>query len=149
MLQADDKSKLTRERSWRSIIRPVADDLRLLDLQLLAHHFSRGQIGNVESIVDASCELYFRDQSLKFCRLGSVELAWGKRPVVKIDLRFSYKGITAAFLLMLDADHASLELSYMSVEGGWSENHQTKLLERRLREARRGGSLVSHIAGST
>ena len=134
-------SRLIQEQIIARYIRPVAEDLRLLDLQLLAQQLSRGHLGNIESIVEASCELYFRDQTLKFCQLGTVELAWGKKPVVKIDLRFNYKDVVAAFLLVLDADHAGLELSYIDVERQPSDEQRTKFLERRLRQARRKWSM--------
>ena len=122
-------------------VRPVADDLRLLDLQLLAQQLSRGHVGNVESIVEASCELYFREHTLKFCRLGTVDLVWGMSPVVKIDLRFNHKDVAAAFLLVLDADHAGLELSYLDIDQQLSDEQKTKRLEHRLRQARRKWSI--------
>jgi hypothetical protein len=141
LLKSVGPKKFILEQVLANYIRPVADDLRLLDLQLLAQHLSSGHIGNIESIVEASCELYFRDKSLKFCRLGSIELDWGVKPVVKIDLKFDFGGVTAAFLLVLDATHAGLDLSYMQCDGDLSADDQAALLERRLREARRSGSL--------
>ena len=141
MLAAQNTLKSIQEQIIARYIRPVADDLRLLDLQLLAQQLSRGHVGNIESIVEASCELYFRDQTLKFCRLGTVELAWGQKPVVKFDLRFNYKDVVAAFLLVLDADHAGLELTYIDVDQQLCDDQKTKRLERRLRQARRKWSM--------
>jgi len=144
LLQSVGTQKFVLEEVLANYIRPVADDLRLLDLQLLAQHLSSGHIGNVESIVEASCELYFRDKSLKFCRLGSIELDWGMNPVVKIDMKFDFGGVTAAFLLVLDATHAGLDLSYMQFEGDLTAAEQTEVLERRLREARRSRTQSKH-----
>lgn len=137
MRQSFCEETFAREKILARYIAPVASDLRLVDLQPLARLIS-GSPGNLSSIVESSCELYFKPGTLVFCRLAEIELDWSACPRVKLDMRFELRGVTAAFRLTLDAALAAVDLSYLAVATpAPTARHATKILERRLREARR------------
>lgn len=143
MRQSFCEETFARERILARYIAPVASDLRLVDLQPLAQLMA-GSPGNLSSIVESSCELYFKPDTLVFCRLGEIELDWSACPRVKLDMRFELRGVTAAFRLTLDAALAAVDLCYLTVETPTpTARHATALFERRLREARRSPAPVN------
>lgn len=142
MLQDFSGETPARERILAGHIGPVASDLRLLDLQPLAHHIVSNRTGNLSSVVDSSCELYFKPNALVFLRLAEIELCWSARPRVKLDMKLQLRGVTAAFRLTLDAAFGAVELIYLTFETPVrTPRHGTRLFARRLSEARRTGTV--------
>jgi hypothetical protein len=126
-----------RERIIGRFVRPVANELRSLELHLLVAQVSTGRAGNLESIVEASSELYFKPGTLRCSQIAEIDLRWGAPPKVAIVLTFCAHGVVAAFLLQLDTFSSGVDLQYASFPEGLSPKQETKLLERVLKKSRR------------
>lgn len=137
MLTFSCPDQLARERIIAQHVLPVALDLRILDLDLLVRDLAGKRTANFDSLVEASCELYFKDQTLRFSRIGDIELAWGAVPRVSAVLTFASRGVTVAFELVLDSEAASVELQYVEFPSTLTTRQETLLLQRLLKRARR------------
>jgi hypothetical protein len=115
----------------------VARDLRILEVDLLMRHLSSGRMDNLESLVDASCELYFRSGTLRFSRLADYQLTWETPPTVTVVLTLASQVVTVSFLLHIAANEAAVELQYVSFPPRVRPHQQARLLERAFRRARR------------
>ncbi len=126
-----------REQLIGCYIRPVAHELRSLELDILVQQMAAGRPGNLESVVDASSELYFRPGTLRCNHISEIDLCWGSLPKVSIGLTFASQHIVAAFVLQLDTFSAGVELLYASFPDGLSAKQETQLLERGLKASSR------------
>jgi hypothetical protein len=126
-----------RERWIGLYVRPVAEELRSLDLDLLVRHISSGRIGNLVSVVEASSELYFKEGTLRCSQVGETDLKWVALPQLRIALTFVSEGVTAAFILQLGAYSAGIELQFLSFPPQLCVKSDTQLLRRALENARR------------
>lgn len=126
-----------REKILGESIRSVASDLRLIDLPDLVSYLKTGQIASIGSLVQASIELSFKAETLTFGHAGDVHLEWGSQPRVFLDMEFHHESVHVFFRLILEAQEAGVEITYISFEGessGPSQN--TTRLHRALGEAR-------------
>ncbi len=126
-----------REKILGESIRSVASDLRLIDLPDLVSYLKTGQIANIGSLVQASIELSFKPETLTFGHAGDVDLEWGSQPRVFLDMEFHHQSVHVFFRLILEAQEAGVEITYIAFEGessGPSQN--TTRLDRALGEAR-------------
>jgi hypothetical protein len=126
-----------REKILGESIRCVATDLRLIDLPDLVSYLKTGQIANVGTLVQASIELSFEAETLTFGHAGDVYLEWGTLPRVSLDMEFHHQSVHVYFRLMLEAEEAGVEITYISFEGeSASPGHNTTRLHQALGEAR-------------
>jgi hypothetical protein len=126
-----------RERILGDSVRSVAADLRLIDLPDIVSYLKSGQIGSVNALVQASIELSFKPETLKFGHSGDVHLDWGTAPCVSFDMEFHHQAIHVYFRLQLEADEAGVEITYISFDGESLEPDQnTTRLHDALGEAR-------------
>jgi hypothetical protein len=126
-----------RERILGDSVRSVAADLRLIDLPDIVSYLKSGQIGSVNALVQASIELSFKPETLKFGHSGDVHLDWGTAPCVSFDMEFHHQAIHVYFRLQLEADEAGVEITYISFDGESLEPDQnTTRLHNALGEAR-------------
>jgi len=126
-----------REKILGDHIRCVAADLRLIDLPDLVSYLKTGQIASVGTLVQASIELSFKPDTLKFGHSGDVYLEWGALPRVSFDMEFHHQSVHVYFRLMLEAEEAGVEITYISFEGeSFGPAHNTTRLHRALGEAR-------------
>ncbi|MGO4684456.1 hypothetical protein [Hyphomicrobium sp. 2TAF46] len=126
-----------REKILGESIRSVASDLRLIDLPDLVSYLKTGQIANIGSLVQASIELSFKPETLTFGHAGDVHLEWGSLPRVFLDMEFHHQSVHVFFRLILEAEEAGVEITYIAFEGessGPSQN--TTRLHHALGEAR-------------
>ena len=135
------------ERIIAKHIRYVAQDLRIVDLDLLMRHLSSGRMDNLESLIDASCELYFRSGTLRFSRLADYRLTWETPPTVTVVMTFASPAVTVSFLLHIAATEAAVELQYVSFPPKSRPHQQTRLLEYAFRRARRPGLKSRFLGG--
>ena len=106
-----------REKLLGDSIRRVAADLRLIDLPDLVSYLKTGQIASVGSLVQSSIELSFQPETLSFGHAGDVFLEWGVLPRVCLDMEFHHQAVHVYFRLMLEADEAGVEITYIKFEG--------------------------------
>ena len=126
-----------REKILGDSIRGVASDLRLIDLPDLVSYLKTGQIASVSTLVQASIELSFKPETLSFGLAGDVYLEWGVLPRVSLDMEFHHESVHVYFRLMLEAEEAGVEITYISFEGeSTGPGHNTTRLHQALGEAR-------------
>jgi len=127
----------TREKILGDNVRSVAADLRLIDLPDLVSYLKTGQIASVSTLVQASIELSFKPDTLTFGYSGDVYLDWGRVPRVSFDMEFHHQAVHVYFRLMLEAEQAGVEITYIAFDGGAYEPQQnTSRLSQALGDAR-------------
>jgi len=128
---------IEREKILGESIRSVAADLRLIELPDIVTYLKSGQISSVSALVQASIELSFKPETLRFGHSGDVLLDWGTEPCVSFDMEFHHQSIHVYFRLQLDAEEAGVEITYISFEGESAGPEQnTTRLHKALGEAR-------------
>lgn len=126
-----------REKILGESIRCVASDLRLIDLPDLVSYLKTGQIASIGSLVQSSIELSFKPETLIFGHAGDVYLEWGSLPRVLLDMEFHHQSVHVYFRLILEAEEAGVEITYISFEGeSVSPGRNTTRLNQALGEAR-------------
>lgn len=126
-----------REKILGESIRGVASDLRLIDLPDLVSYLKTGQIASIGSLVQASIELSFKPETLTFGHAGDVYLEWGSLPRVFLDMEFHHQSVHLYFRLILEAEQAGVEITYISFEGeSGGPGQNTTRLHQALGEAR-------------
>ena len=126
-----------REKILGESVRDVAADLRLIDLPDIVSYLKTGQIASVSTLVQASIELSFKPETLTFGHAGDVYLEWGTMPRVSFDMEFHHQAVHLYFRLMLEAEEAGVEITYISFDGeSVSPDQNTTAPARSAREAR-------------
>ncbi|WP_244437698.1 hypothetical protein [Hyphomicrobium denitrificans] len=109
----------------------------MIDLPDIVTYLKSGQIGSVGALVQASIELSFKPETLKFGHSGDVYLDWGTEPCVSFDMEFHHQAIHVYFRLLLEAEEAGVEITYISFEGeSLGPDQNTNRLHDALGEAR-------------
>ena len=67
--------------------------------------------------MQASIELSFKPETLTFGYSGDVYLDWGTEPRVSFDMEFHHQAIHVYFRLLLEAEEAGVEITYISFDG--------------------------------
>lgn len=126
-----------RERVLGENIRALAADLRLIELADLVAYLKTSQIASVGALVQASIELSFKPGTLAFAYNGDVQLEWGGRTEVALDMEFHHDSVHVHFRLILETLRAGVEIMCMSFDGcGRSPDENTHRLRRALESAR-------------
>jgi hypothetical protein len=121
-----------REKALADGIKEVASELRLVDAADFVAFIRTEQFGNVANLVNSSTELYFKPDTLTFGLSGDIDLQWGSPPSVSFDMEFHHLQVNVYFRLLLQAMHASVEIDYITFEGGSADPDENT---RRLIEA--------------
>jgi hypothetical protein len=114
MLKSGDAYMLERESALAEGLDCVAAELRLVDPQDYVAFMRLELFGNIANIVNSSTELYFQPGTMKFGMSGEVDVRWGAPARVILDMEFDHQGVKAYFRLLLDADSAAVELTYLA-----------------------------------
>lgn len=113
MMKPDWEDLTNCERILAKAMVPLADDLRLLDLEHLVAVGSHRKSGNVESLISSSIEFAFQPGTVQFVRISGVDLAWDRRPRLSIDLELRHSEISVYFRLHLESLTAAVEIDYL------------------------------------
>lgn len=114
MLKSGDSYMLERERALADGLDRVAAELRLVEPQEYVAFMRLELFGNIANIVNSSTELYYQPGTMKFGMSGEVDVRWGEPARVILDMEFDHHGVKAYFRLLLDADTAAVELTYLA-----------------------------------
>ncbi|MBC7148836.1 MAG: hypothetical protein H5U22_05590 [Rhizobium sp.] len=126
-----------RERIVAEAISPVATELRLLDAADLISLLRFELYGNIADLVSSAAELYFHPGTVNFGAGGEYRLEWGGVPEVVLDLEIKPKDVTIYAQLKLANEHAGIEINHIAFQQASGDpDENTRMLERRLREAR-------------
>jgi hypothetical protein len=93
-----------------SALRPVAGELRLVDVGELVTAIGAQRFANLQDVVDSSAELYFRPGTLSFGWGADVRLGWAVPPSIGLEMEFQNRGLTVFFRLGLEGACASISI---------------------------------------
>ena len=106
----DQIARREHESLLASAIRPVAGELRLVDVgELVAAVWAR-RFANLQDVIDSSAELYFRPGTLSFGWSADVSLGWAVPPSIGLEMEFQNRGLTVFFRLGLEGACASISI---------------------------------------
>ena len=88
----------------------MASEIRLVDLNHLVLLIHKGQMANINDLINSSTELYFRPGTLDFACGTYAELLWSQPPAVKIGFEFRNAGIQVFFQLRVAGVLAGVEI---------------------------------------
>lgn len=116
MLDIRKRHSLERERALAAGIREVVAELRLVEVADYIAFLRLEHYGNIADIINSSSELYLKPGVLRFANSGSVDVAWGRQPILSLSLEFAHAGVVAHFVLELAAAAAAVDITYISFE---------------------------------
>lgn len=113
MMKPDWEELTNWERILAQAMVPLADDLRLLDLEHLVVLGGDRRSGNVESLVSSSIEMAFQPGTVRFVRVSGIDMAWDRRPRVSFDLELRHSEINVYFRLHLESLTAAVDIDFL------------------------------------
>lgn len=126
-----------REMIVANAIRDVVSELRMIDVADYIAFIRLESMASIADIVESAAELYFMPGTLRFGLGGEARVAWGETPSILLDLELRPKGAAVYFTLTLDAEHAAVEVTYVSFEEPLDDPEtNTRFLEEALASAR-------------
>ena len=126
-----------REKALAEGIKEVASELRLVEAADFVAFIRTEQFANVANLVNSSTELYFQPGTLTFGLSGDIDLEWGNPLTVSLDMEFHHMQVNVYFRLLLEAMQASIEIDYVTFEGGSADPDQnTQRLVKAIASAR-------------
>ncbi|HEY7646363.1 MAG TPA: hypothetical protein VH858_15070 [Hyphomicrobiales bacterium] len=114
MLKQCREDQAEHEMALAAGLKEVAAELRLLEAADLVAFIRTGRFGNVQSLVDAATEMYFKPGTVCFGQSGSVNLSWSGEPSVVLNMEFHHRRVDVYFRLTLEAEEAGVEIEYIS-----------------------------------
>lgn len=132
MMKQANKFTYDRERALGLGVRELASDLRLVEPGDYVNFVGTERFANIANLVSSSAELFFKPGTIFFGQSGDVELSWDRPPTVALDMEFRHMCVNVYFRLVLAAQQAGVEITYLAFEGASDEPHENT---RRLVEA--------------
>jgi hypothetical protein len=104
------------EQTLAAAVADVATELRLVNVLDLIGYVQTRRFANIEDLVQSSAELYFKQGALRYAWAADVDVRWETPPSVSLNLEFRWRGATAFFCLMLDADRAAIDIQHLAMD---------------------------------
>jgi len=111
-----DEQRVEIEKALAEAARGLAAELRLTDIVDLITFIRTENHPNLSDLVNSSAELYFKPGTLAYGWAADVELRWTSAPIVRFDLEFRHRDVTAFFDLILEPRLAGIELKHVAYE---------------------------------
>jgi hypothetical protein len=105
------------ERLFAEALKPVASELRLVDLGALLHHVQAGEHASLADIVASCAEPYFAPGVIDFALAAQARASWEGAPCVALDLEFSAPPLTAFLRLALGPRTGGVQLLGLHAPG--------------------------------
>lgn len=83
-------------------LRPLAEELRLVDVADYVAFIRLDLFANVRDLVESSIEPFFRPGILRYAFGARCHLQWDQIPLVAFDLEFRHHGLLVCFELILE-----------------------------------------------
>jgi hypothetical protein len=112
----EDKHVVDREKALATVAKELAAELRLTDVIDLITFIRTENHPNISDLVNSSAELYLKPGTLSYGWAAEVDMRWTGTPIVKLDLEFQHREVTAFFKLILEPRQAGVELSHVEFE---------------------------------
>ncbi|WP_068316798.1 hypothetical protein [Polycladidibacter hongkongensis] len=108
--------QMRREAIIAEAIRPVAAELRMVDLTSLARHILANETANMDDLIASSVELFFKPDTLTYASTSTIELNWSGETSVNLHLRFAHNGVIILFQLILLPLNSAVEVKYIAFD---------------------------------
>ena len=127
----------TREIIVANAIKEVVSELRMVDVGDYIAYIRLERFATVADLVDSAAELYFVPGTLRLGHGGEAHAPWGQPPRIVLDLELRPVGATVYFALTMSAQHAAVEVNYVSFdEASEDPEENNAFLEAALEHAR-------------
>lgn len=126
-----------REKALGLGIRELASDLRLVEPGDYIDFVRTERFANIANLVASSAELFFKPGTIFFGHSGDIDLTWDQPPTVALDMEFRHMRVNVYFRLVLEAERAGVEITYLAFEGASGEpDENTRRLVEAIADAR-------------
>jgi hypothetical protein len=137
MMRQPSKYIFERERALGHGVRELASDLRLVEPGDYVNFVRTERFANIANLVASSAELFFKPGTIFFGHSGEVDLKWDQPPTVALDMEFRHMRVNVYFRLVLEAQRAGVEITYVAFEGASEEpDENTRRLVEAIADAR-------------
>lgn len=137
MMKQSSKCTIEREKALGNGIRELASELRLVEPGDYVAYVRSERFANIANLVASSAELFFKPGTIFFGHSGDVDLQWGHAPSVALDMEFRHQSVNVYFRLVLEAQQAGVEITYLNFEGASEEpEDNTRRLVEAIADAR-------------
>lgn len=106
----------SREAIVAEAIREVVSELRMVDVADYIAFIRMERFGNICDLVESAAELYFMPGTLTLGHGGEAHVTWETEPRIVLDLELKPAGASVHFALTMGAEHASVEVNYVSFD---------------------------------
>lgn len=137
MMRQPTKYTFEREKALGHGVRELASDLRLVEPADYVDYVRTERFANIAHLVSSSAELFFKPGTIFFGHSGEVDLQWDQTPSVALDMEFRHMRVSIYFRLVLEAERAGVEITYVAFEGAAAEpDENTRRLVEAIADAR-------------
>ncbi|MCZ7594055.1 hypothetical protein [Hyphomicrobium sp.] len=137
MMQQASKFTYEREKALAHGIRELASDLRLVEPADYVDFVRTERFANIANLVASSAELFFKPGTIVFGHSGDVDLRWDQPPTIALDMEFRHMRVNLYFRLVLEAQRAGVEITYIAFDGASEEpDENTRRLVEAIADAR-------------
>src|SRR5699024_5910912 len=105
-----DTHLVAKARLIAYYIAPIISELKLINFSDYVFYINRQKMANIRDIIEASTELHFVINALKFNNFADYKLDWNKYPILKLGLCFYNMDIKINFLLTIDEKKFSISI---------------------------------------
>jgi len=106
----------TREVIVADAIKEVVSELRMVEVGDYIAYIRLERYANVADLVDSAAELFFVPGTLRLGHGGEAHISWEETPRIVLDLELRPDGVTVYFALTLTAEHAAVDVNYVSFD---------------------------------
>lgn len=103
---------LAREKALADAIRPLADELMLVDPSELIGLCRAEKHANINDLVESAAELLFRPDTLRYGGAAEVELHWDSFPRIVLDMEFEQGQVLILFRLRIGAGGPGVDVCH-------------------------------------
>lgn len=137
MMKHANKFTYEREKALGHGIRELASDLRLVEPADYISFVRTERFANIANLISSSAELFFKPGTIFFGHSGDVDASWDQAPTVALDMEFRHQRVNVYFRLVLEAQQAGVEITYVAFEGASEEpDENTQRLIEAIADAR-------------
>ncbi|WP_244536046.1 hypothetical protein [Hyphomicrobium sp. NDB2Meth4] len=137
MMKQTNRFTYERERALGHGIRELASDLRLVEPADYINFVRTERFANIANLIASSAELFFKPGTISFGHSGDVDVGWDHPPTVALDMEFRHMCVNVYFRLVLEAQRAGVEITYVAFEGASDEpDENTRRLVEAIADAR-------------